>query len=128
MWRGAEAPAEPDHAPAPGQRHVLASPAVRQRARDLGVDLALVKTTGDRIRHSDLDAYLLYSGGSVSHARGPRRQDEQIKVVGLRRRIAENMAASKRHIPHFTYVEECDVTHLEKLRAEARARAAGSGT
>ncbi|MEA3002338.1 MAG: hypothetical protein QOH81_1126, partial [Sphingomonadales bacterium] len=94
--RGEELPAEP----AAEAGHVLASPAVRQRARDLGIDLAQVKTTGDRLRHADLDAYLLYSGGSVSHARGPRRQDEQVKVVGLRRRIAENMQEAKRRIPH----------------------------
>src|SRR5689334_11874079 len=54
----------------PSSGHVLASPAVRARARDLGIDLAQVKTTSDRIRHSDLDAYLLYNGGSVS-SRGP---------------------------------------------------------
>jgi 2-oxoisovalerate dehydrogenase E2 component (dihydrolipoyl transacylase) len=101
--------------------HVLASPAVRQRARDLGVDLAQVKTSGDRIRHADLDSYLLYSGGSVSHARGPRRQDEQVKVVGLRRRIAENMQEAKRRIPHFTLVEEYDVTALEQTRAMMNA-------
>ena len=99
------------------QKHVLASPAVRQRARDLGIDLGQVKTTGDRVRHADLDAFLLYSGGSVSRTSGPRRQDEQIKVVGLRRKIAENMQAAKRHIPHFTYVDEFDVTALEQTRA-----------
>jgi 2-oxoisovalerate dehydrogenase E2 component (dihydrolipoyl transacylase) len=97
--------------------HVLASPAVRQRARDLGIDLGQVKTTGDRIRHADLDAYLLYNGGSVSHARKAPRQDEQVKVVGLRRRIAENMQEAKRRIPHFTLVEEYDVTALEQTRA-----------
>ncbi len=96
----------------------LASPAVRARARDLGIDLAQVRAAGDRIRHSDLDAYLLYNGGTVS-ARGtaaPRR-DETIKVVGLRRKIAENMAEAKRRIPHFTLVEEFDVTALEETRA-----------
>ncbi|HEX4736466.1 MAG TPA: dihydrolipoamide acetyltransferase family protein [Allosphingosinicella sp.] len=103
------------------KKHVLASPAVRQRARDLGIDLSRVKTTGDRIRHADLDAYLLYSGGSVSHARRPRRQDEQVKVVGLRRRIAENMQEAKRRIPHFTLVEEYDVTALEQTRAMMNA-------
>jgi 2-oxoisovalerate dehydrogenase E2 component (dihydrolipoyl transacylase) len=98
--------------------HVLASPAVRARARDLGIDLHEVKTAGDRIRHADLDAYLLYKGGSVS-ARGaaPTRSDEIIKVVGLRRKIAENMAEAKRRIPHFTLVEEFDVTALEETRA-----------
>jgi 2-oxoisovalerate dehydrogenase E2 component (dihydrolipoyl transacylase) len=98
--------------------HALASPAVRARARDLGIDLAQVKTTSDRIRHADLDAYLLYNGGSVS-ARGSAapRKDETIKVVGLRRKIAENMQEAKRRIPHFTLVEEFDVTALEETRA-----------
>jgi 2-oxoisovalerate dehydrogenase E2 component (dihydrolipoyl transacylase) len=96
---------------------VLASPAVRQRARDLGIDLAQVRTASDRIRHSDLDAYLLYNGGSVGHRGTAPRQDEVIKVVGLRRKIAQNMQESKRRIPHFTLVEEVDVTALEDTRA-----------
>ena len=75
-------------------------------------------TASDRIRHSDLDAYLLYNGGTVS-ARGTAapRKDETIKVVGLRRKIAENMQEAKRRIPHFTLVEEFDVTDLEDTRA-----------
>jgi 2-oxoisovalerate dehydrogenase E2 component (dihydrolipoyl transacylase) len=114
--------AEPDaEAAAPEAKHVLASPAVRQRARDLGIDLARVKTSADRVRHADLDAYLLYNGGSVSHARRAPRQDEQVKVVGLRRRIAENMQEAKRRIPHFTLVEEYDVTALEQTRAMMNA-------
>jgi 2-oxoisovalerate dehydrogenase E2 component (dihydrolipoyl transacylase) len=103
----------------PSRGHFLASPAVRARARDLGIDLAQVKTAGDRIRHADLDAYLLYNGGTVS-ARGSAaasRKDETIKVVGLRRKIAENMQEAKRRIPHFTLVEEFDVTALEEARA-----------
>jgi len=97
---------------------VLASPAVRQRARDLGIDLAEVKCASDRLRHSDLDAYLLYNGGSVGgRGAAPRRQNETIKVVGLRRKIAENMQEAKRRIPHFTLVEEFDVTDLEDARA-----------
>jgi 2-oxoisovalerate dehydrogenase E2 component (dihydrolipoyl transacylase) len=102
----------------PGHAHVLASPAVRARARDLGIDLGEVRTTGDRIRHSDLDTYLLYNGGSVS-SRGSTaapRKDEAIKVVGLRRKIAENMAEANRRIQHFTLVEEFDVTALEDAR------------
>ena len=94
----------------------LASPAVRQRARDLGIDLASVRTTTERIRHADLDAYLLYNGGSVGGATA-KRPDETTKVVGLRRKIAENMAESKRRIPHFTLVEAFDVTDLEATRA-----------
>jgi 2-oxoisovalerate dehydrogenase E2 component (dihydrolipoyl transacylase) len=101
--------------------HVLASPAVRQRARDLGIDLSGVKTSSDRIRHSDLDAYLLYSGGSVPRSGAARRQDETVKVVGLRRKIAENMQEAKRRIPHFTLVEEFDVTALEQTRAMMNA-------
>ena len=96
---------------------VLASPAVRARARDLGIDLAEVKHGGDRIRHADLDAYLLYNGGGAQRAARPKRQDETIRVIGLRRRIAENMQEAKRRIPHFTYVEEVNVTALEQTRA-----------
>jgi 2-oxoisovalerate dehydrogenase E2 component (dihydrolipoyl transacylase) len=100
---------------------ILASPAVRARARDLGIDLSQVQFAGDRVRHADLDAYLLYNGGGVSHPRMPRRQDEQIKVVGLRRKVAENMQEAKRRIPHFTLVEEHDVTALEATRAMMNA-------
>ncbi|HEX8467936.1 MAG TPA: dihydrolipoamide acetyltransferase family protein [Allosphingosinicella sp.] len=100
-----------------GSKSVLASPAVRARARDLGIDLAQVKTSADRIRHSDLDAYLLYNGGGVARSGGARRADETVKVVGLRRKIAENMQEAKRRIPHFTLVEEYDVTALEQTRS-----------
>jgi 2-oxoisovalerate dehydrogenase E2 component (dihydrolipoyl transacylase) len=106
-----------DSSKSAGQTKVLASPAVRQRARDLGIDLGKVRFSGDRIRHSDLDAFLLYEGGG-SRARPPSaRKDEEVKVVGLRRRIAENMQEAKRRIPHFTYVDEVDVTALEQTRA-----------
>ncbi|HYI48204.1 MAG TPA: dihydrolipoamide acetyltransferase family protein [Allosphingosinicella sp.] len=107
--------------PQPDPPRVLASPAVRVRARDLGIDLAQVKFAGDRVRHADLDAYLLYHGGSVSRGAAPARRDEDIKVVGLRRKIAENMQEAKRRIPHFTLVEEYDVTALEDVRAMMNA-------
>ncbi|MFO1260982.1 MAG: dihydrolipoamide acetyltransferase family protein [Sphingomonadaceae bacterium] len=99
---------------------VLASPAVRERAKKLGVDLALIKTTAGRVRHSDLDTYLSNNAaqGYRPAASDAQRADETIKVIGLRRRIAENMAASKRNIPHFTYVEEVDVTALEEMRGQ----------
>lgn len=99
-----------------GGEKVLASPVVRQRARDLGIDLAKVRPAeGNRIRHADLDAYLNYGGTRA----GPgRAADEEIRVIGMRKRIAQNMAESKRHIPHFTYVEEIDVTKMEEMRAE----------
>jgi len=100
---------------------IQASPAVRARARDLGIDLAAVKYAGDRIRHADLDAYLLYNGAGGSRAGAARRQDETVKVVGLRRRIAENMQEAKRRIPHFTLVEEYDVSALEQTRAMMNA-------
>ena len=112
-------PAEqPAPAPEPAQAaKALASPAVRQRARDLGIDLARIRPGAEgRVRHADLDAFLSYNGAGGYAPAGTARPDEVIKVVGLRRRIAENMAAAKRHIPHFTYVEECDVTDLEAMR------------
>ncbi len=122
-----------DPPPASAQQHaaraaVLASPAVRKRASELGVDLAQLRPAADgRVRHADLDAFLSYSGGQGYAASGRARPDETIKVIGLRRRIAENMAASKRHIPHFTYVEECDVTELEQARAQLNGASASSG-
>jgi 2-oxoisovalerate dehydrogenase E2 component (dihydrolipoyl transacylase) len=108
----------PTPAPEPVQHaNVLATPAVRKRAKDLGVDLAQVKPAEDgRVRHGDLDQFLSYNAG-YGAAAAPRA-DEEKKVIGMRRRIAENMAASKRNIPHFSYVEECDVTDLEVLRAQ----------
>jgi len=112
----AASPPQQDFPAAHGSK-VLASPTVRQRARDLGIDLSLVKITGDRVRHADLDAYLLYNGGSVSGRGAAPRADETIKVVGLRRKIAENMQDAKRRIPHFALVEEFDVTALEETRA-----------
>lgn len=100
----------------------LASPAVRARAKELGVDLSHVKAREDgRIRHADLDAFLTYSAGQGYRPAGTKRADEEIKVIGMRRRIAENMAASKRHIPHFSYVEEIDVTSLEDMRGDLNA-------
>ena len=121
-------PAQPEtvegRAPAPHAK-VLASPAVRARAKDLGIDLAQVKPAeGGRVRHADLDAFLAYSRAGHAPA-GPARADAQVKVIGMRRRIAENMAASKRNIPHFSYVEEIDVTDLEELRAQLNANRGG---
>ena len=127
------APADPE--PAPVAAHashakVLASPAVRQRARDLGIDLAEVKPAEDgRVRHADLDAFLAYNAGGGFAPSGAARADEQVRVIGLRKRIAQNMAEAKRNIPHFTYVEECDVTELERLRGQLNeARGSGEGS
>ena len=101
---------------------VLASPAVRRRAREAELDLKLVSGSGPagRIRHADLDAYIA-AGGAVTGAppksySTKRTETNEIKVVGLRRKIAEQMVKSKFSIPHFSYFEEIDVTELEKLR------------
>jgi len=100
----------------------LASPAVRLRAREAGVDLRQVAGSGPagRITHEDLDAFFAH-GPQVAPATsgGLARNDavEEIKVVGLRRKIAEKMRIAKSRIPHITYVEEVDVTALEDLRA-----------
>lgn len=108
-------------APAPAETFakVLATPAVRKRARDLGIDLSEIKPAEDgRIRHGDLDQFLAYNAGGGFATAGATREDEAVKVIGLRKRIAQNMSAAKRNIPHFTYVEECDVTELERMRAQ----------
>ncbi|ASK87910.1 dihydrolipoamide acetyltransferase family protein [Sphingorhabdus sp. SMR4y] len=121
----ADEAAEAADSPAPkndGQK-VLATPAVRKRAADLGVDLGQVKAQGEHIRHSDLDAYLNYGSGQGYRPAGSvqKRDDEVIKVIGMRRRIAQNMAESKRNIPHFSYVDEIDMTELEDMRADLNA-------
>ncbi len=124
------AQAEPVEARAPAPAHmlssthakVMASPAVRKRAADLGIDLSEVHPAEDgRLRHSDLDAFLSYNASGGFQPAGRKGQDEQVRVIGMRRRIAENMAASKRQIPHFAYVEEFDVTALEETRAQLNA-------
>ena len=105
--------------PAPG---VLAAPAVRARAKALGVDLSEMKGSGPggRIEHADLDARL-GGPGPATVASAPRTGVRQVKVIGLRRRIADRMQESKRRIPHFGYVEEIDVTELEDLRLALNA-------
>jgi 2-oxoisovalerate dehydrogenase E2 component (dihydrolipoyl transacylase) len=98
---------------------VLASPAVRRRARESGVDLGALKGTGPggRVQQSDLDAYLATGGSSPSAPKQVSRNGTtEIKVVGLRRKIAEQMVRSKSSIPHFSYFEEIDITELEALR------------
>ena len=102
------------------RRKTLAAPAVRARAAAIGIDLATVEGTGPdgRVRHEDLDAVLLARGGPHGQRAQSADEIEEVKVVGLRRQIAERMADSKRRIPHFSYVEEVDVTALEALRAD----------
>lgn len=101
----------------------LASPAVRRRALDMGVELRYVHGSGPagRITHEDLDAYA--AGGGQAPASGgtqylERHGEEAVPVIGLRRKIAQKMQEAKRRIPHFSYVEEVDVTELEALRQQ----------
>jgi 2-oxoisovalerate dehydrogenase E2 component (dihydrolipoyl transacylase) len=108
--------------PSNGHSRVLASPAVRRRAREAELDLSIISGSGPagRIRHADLDAYIA-AGGTVTGApptsySTKRTGTNEIKVVGLRRKIAEQMVKSKFSIPHFSYFEEIDVTELEELR------------
>jgi 2-oxoisovalerate dehydrogenase E2 component (dihydrolipoyl transacylase) len=119
----APAASAPVPAPVADKAKVLASPAVRARAKDLGIDLSQVRHEGQHVRHADLDAFLRYGAAQGYHAphASRARDDEQVKVIGMRRRIAENMAASKRAIPHFTYVDEIDVTALEAMRGDLNA-------
>jgi len=112
----------------PGER-ALASPAVRNRARDLGVDLVFVPGSGPagRIEHADLDAYVARGGslpaatGTASSTYARTEGTTEVKIIGLRRKIAEKMAESVRRIPHITYVEEIDMTAVEELRAHLNA-------
>ncbi|WP_292085173.1 MULTISPECIES: 2-oxo acid dehydrogenase subunit E2 [unclassified Brevundimonas] len=113
----------------PGERP-LASPAVRNRARDLGVDLVFVPGSGPagRIEHADLDAFVARGGslpaatsGSTASTYARAEGATETKIIGLRRKIAEKMAESVRRIPHITYVEEIDMTAVEELRAHLNA-------
>lgn len=114
----------------PSTDRAIASPALRRRAWELGIDLSLVQASGTagRILQADLDAHVAAHGArpvvsAAAPAAGIERHDEQqIPVLGLRRRIAVQMLESKRRIPHFSYVEEVDVTELETLRAALNTR------
>lgn len=117
--KAARADTAPAQRRAPGEKP-LASPAVRLKAREAGVDLRQVQGTGPagRITHQDIDAFLL-RGPEPVRGGGLVEQNAvtEVKVVGLRRRIAEKMALSKARIPHITIVEEINVSPLEDLRA-----------
>lgn len=136
-----ERAASPPVSVPPGSRRPIASPAVRERAWALGVDLALVAASGPggRILQRDLDDHIALHGapGPVPSAPPapavtPRAAaagadtTESVKFVGLRRKIAQRMQEAKRRIPHFTYVEEVDVTELEALRERLNARRGAS--
>jgi len=116
---------------APASDRPLAAPAVRRRAKELGIDLGHVSGSGPdgRVTHEDLEAQSPSRGASLRfnvparQALGtPRTGEETVPVIGLRRKIAEKMQESKRRIPHFAYVEEVDVTALEELRAQLNKR------
>jgi 2-oxoisovalerate dehydrogenase E2 component (dihydrolipoyl transacylase) len=105
----------------------IASPSVRRRAWELGIDLAQLRPTGPggRIMHADLDGAKPQPASAAKPAAAPMAAlagDEVIKITGLRRKIAQKMQESKRRIPHFSYVEEVDVTELEALREQLNAR------
>ena len=110
----------PAAGPARGEHdRPVAAPSVRRRAKEGGVDLRQVRGTGPagRITHEDLD--LWFSGSGEARSGGGRVANthvEEIKVVGLRRRISERMAEANAHVAHITYVDEIDMTELERLR------------
>jgi len=120
LWGGARGGGTAAAPRAEGEKP-LASPAVRLRAKDAGIDLRQVPGSGGagRITHEDLDAFFS-RGATTARPSGLAENNsvEDIKVVGLRRKIAEKMAIAKSRIPHITYVEEIDVTELEALRAK----------
>ena len=119
----ANAPAAARNVPVPRQagERPLASPAVRKRALDAGVELRYVHGSGPagRILHEDLDAFLSSPQDALQSsvaAYGKRTDQQEIPVIGLRRKIAQRMQDTKRRVAHFSYVEEIDVTALEELR------------
>ncbi|OQM74022.1 dihydrolipoamide acetyltransferase family protein [Manganibacter manganicus] len=118
---GARGEGKPISAPRPEGEKPLASPAVRLRAKEAGIDLRQVPGSGPaaRITHEDLDAFVRHGAPAVRRTGGLEPSDavEEIRIVGLRRKIAEKMQLAKARIPHITYVEEVDVTALEDLRA-----------
>ncbi|NML47008.1 2-oxo acid dehydrogenase subunit E2 [Ramlibacter sp. G-1-2-2] len=138
----APAPPPPLASPAPTRtpdERAIASPAVRRRAWELNIDLQYVHGSGPagRITQADLDVYLASRGGQpatttsappagrvreATPAPPANEGEQQVPIIGLRRRIAQKMQEAKRRIPHFTYVEEIDVTEAEALRQQLNAR------
>ena len=113
--------------PVSSSKTVLASPAVRRRARESGIDLSSLNGSGPagRIRHADIDAFVAGGGaimGAPPVAYSTKRNGiSEVKIVGLRRKISEQMVKSAFSIPHFSYFEEVDVTELEALRQALNA-------
>ena len=123
-------PTTPSVASRPHGERALASPAVRKRALEAEIELAAVPGTGPagRITHDDLDDFIASGGRLIAHSgggsnlRAPRTGITEEKLIGLRRRISENMSHAQRTIPSIAYVEEIDVTALEELRAHLNAK------
>ncbi len=119
-------------APAPaGNNKVLTSPSIRAYAREAGIDLTRVIGSGPkgRILRSDLDAAATGNAAAMEKSVAkptPSTEVTEIKVVGLRRIIAERMSEANREIPHFAYVEEIDITALESLRQHLNGRNAAN--
>jgi len=122
----------PAKAAQPRSGRVLASPATRRRARESGIDLATVVGSGrdGRIQRQDLDAAISSqtqnapgtAARGAGAARQPRTETEEIRILGVRRVSAQRVAESKRNIPHFAYVEEVDITELERLRRHLNSK------
>ena len=119
-------PAAPAKAPKASGGRIVTSPAIRRLAKEYGVDLQTVEGSGPggRILRADFDAHVNGQPAPSAAAAPPKRATgtREIKVIGLRRMIAERMSASKREIPHFSYVEELDITELEALRQHLNNR------
>ncbi|MEO0748083.1 MAG: dihydrolipoamide acetyltransferase family protein [Pseudomonadota bacterium] len=129
--RHGEPTASPQRAPAVARAQgtkPLASPSVRMRARREGIDLRQVPGSGpaSRISHADLDHWI--SAGGILQGRttrGPNTGVEEVRVIGMRRRIAEKMQIAKRQIPHITIVEEVEIEALDALREALNKKHAG---
>ncbi|WPO97688.1 dihydrolipoamide acetyltransferase family protein [Pseudomonas sp. HR96] len=125
-----QAPAGPGASAGGQEQRPLASPAVRRRAWDAGIELSAVSGSGPggRVTHDDLDAFIDRAQTPPALAAGyaPRTDSEQIAVIGLRRKIAQRMQEATRNVAHFSYVEEIDVTEVEQLRRHLNGRWAES--
>ena len=109
-----------------GSARIITSPAIRRRAKEANVDLALVPGSGPggRIVRKDFDRYLKAraSGAAIATPATPSTRVKEIKIIGVRRIIAERMQSAKLEIPHFAYVEEIDITELESLRKHLNSK------
>jgi len=127
-----EAPAAtPPQVQAAANGKIITSPAIRRRAKEEGIDLSIVPGSGagGRILRKDFDKFLKAkrSGRTPLAVPKPAPRTEEIKVIGLRRVIAERMAEANREVPHFAYVEEIDITELESLRKHLNDRVGERG-